>query len=271
MKIGYLLCAYNQIEYIDQVLSVLAKYAKDHAHEISCVSVPFAAYKDLDVGEDGTLGVVREAYRKGEIHYLIDSPRYITDPEARTLAIQPLLASECDVIMLVDADELLQYDDYVKIEKFVKKHRSTVWFKLALKNCVGTGYLEEPFCPPRVFRTRYKDYRLNIFFDENDVNYCKNDKIRNQSHFKWLQIPQRLAWPLHCSWLNNEKSRKKIAYQTLRWGADGCSYRWGAQGIEQNPDFYERTGKAMPRILPFDTDQENVAPKRRVLIAWLRG
>ena len=199
--------------------------------------------------EDGTLEYVRSLHKGDSIDYLIDSPQYISEAEARTLAMKPLLAENCDVVFLIDADEFYQYEDLIKIEKFVENNEFITWFKIPLKNFVGEGYLEEPFCPPRIFRTESNGFKLDKFYFDNEVVYLSDSEQRTHEQMSYKSIPKDLIWIDHFCWTNNEKSRGKIAYQEKHFShGAGCSYKWD-DGVKFNEEYYKKIGSNPPKII----------------------
>jgi hypothetical protein len=249
MKIGFLLCAYNQEEHIFNVLNPLVKFAKENGHLISAVSVPFKEYQGMGIERDSTTDILKERLLWRDIDYLIDEPQFISEAEARTLALKPLLEEKCDYIILADGDEYYQYEDFNKIVNFIARNEFITWFSIPLKNYVGNGYLEEPFCPPRIFKTEYQGYKLDRFYHDNEVVYLGMDSERTHEQFAKKQIPQDLVFIPHFCWQNNEKSRQKINYQTIRWGKDFCSYKWEDGQVKFNEDYYKKMGLRIPKLI----------------------
>ena len=247
MKIGFLLTAYNQHEYIHDCLKDLISFAREGGHLISCVSVPFAEYEDFYQKEDGTKAIVEDYYAHQQIDFLYTEPEYISEARARTMALQPLL--DCDYVMLIDADEIYSRDDLKKIFKFVGDSEFITWWTVPLKNYVGEGYSEEPFSPPRIFKTKIGNVVLDKFYHDNEVLYRDGDQFMNFEGMTKAEIPNSLVWIPHYSWLNNERSKQKCEYQKRRWGADFCSYKWD-NGVVFNEDYYKKFNKVMPKIKP---------------------
>jgi hypothetical protein len=245
MKIGFLLCAYNQEEFIDDCLEDLVKFSTKNGHIISAVSVPFAEYKDFEVQADSTTDILRERVQCGDICFLVDSPAYMIEAEARTAALKPLLG--CDLIWLIDSDEKYSYEQLNNIVNFVINSEFINWFSVSLKNYVGDGYLKEPFTPPRIFNNKIKNGKLSHFYYDNDVMY---DTKYGQVNYKTLSskvIPASVAWVDHFSWINTEKNKLKCDYQNKHFGH--CSYKWEDGEVKLNDDFYHRNNLIKPNIV----------------------
>jgi glycosyltransferase involved in cell wall biosynthesis len=246
IKIGFLLCAYNQEEFIGDCLKDLVKFSTKNGHLISAVSVPFAEYKDLEVQVDSTTDILRKRLLSGDIDFLTDSPDHMAEADARTAALKPLL--DCDLIWLVDSDEIYSYEQLNDIANFVENSEFINWFSLSFKNYVGEGYLKEAFTPPRIFNTKIKNGKLSHFYYDNDVMY---DTKYGQVNYKVMSsklVPASVAWIDHLSWTNTDKNKLKCDYQNKHFGH--CSYKWeDGQGIIFDDNYYKKTGELKPEII----------------------
>lgn len=250
MKIGVIFCAYNCEEY---VMDSIKPFLDDDRFIVSAVSVPFLEYRDIDDMKDGTTDLLKSLHLDGKIKYLTDSPEFIREHEARNLALEHLKKDKVGWIMIVDGDELMTKSDLDNIIEFISNDDS-LWYRIALKNFVfdKEHYLEEPFCPPRIFRMDSKDYEGVSFYGDNDFNF--QHKIfrarKNYDQFPCKQIPQELVWVTHYSWLNDKIGKRKVEYQKSRWGENGCSFSWDEkEGLIFNKSHYNKTGQEMPKIL----------------------
>ncbi len=251
MKIGILLTAYNQKEYIDDCMEGLIAFKESNYVTISCVSVPFKEYKEISSEDDGTRDTVAHYHERGYIDYLFTHPDFISEAEARNLALQPLLDSGCDYILLVDADEIYDNKHLKDIFEFVDSCEFIAWWTIALKNFWGEGYIKEPFCPPRIFKTRLESgLKLSKFYFDNEVFYSNSEHNISFENLPKQDISKEVAWIPHYSWLNNEKTKTKIIYQEKHFShGAGCSYKWGENGIEINEEYYRKTGEKKPTII----------------------
>jgi hypothetical protein len=246
MKIGFLLCAYNQEEFIHDCLRDLVKFSKENGHVISAASVPFKEYEDMGVEVDDTTEILRKKVG-GDIDYLVDSPQFISEAEARTLALKPLLEEGCTYVHLIDSDEVYSYDNLNNIVNYLARDEFIDWYSVCLKNYVGEGYLEEPFTPPRIFKVKSRKGALTHFYFDNDVIY-------GEVSYKGLSnkvIPKEIAFVPHFSWTNTEKNKAKIAYQSRHFSHfAGCGYQWDEErGVVFNEEYYKKTGQPMSKII----------------------
>ena len=266
MKIGCLLCAYNMAEYVDDCLSpwIFAKDDKLGGNEfvISAVSASFAEYKDAGIKEDNTKERLRWHYNQGNIDYLSDNLEWVSEKEARNAALKPLLQVGCDLIIMVDLDEVYSIQDIENIFNYVTLEKWISSFSVCLKNFVfdDKTHLLEPFCPNRIWRVNTNGYKLRECIYDNNMSY-EGDVVYN-AHFEHRVIgekdlphkviPQRVAFVKHLTWMNNEKSRLKRDYQIKRWGV--CSYKWDdTNGLSFDEEYYKKLGQKVPAVMKINT------------------
>ena len=248
MKIGFLLCAFNQEHFLDKCLECLVPFAKNGEHIISCVSVPFSEYKDKDINFDATTEILKGKLKNGDIHYLFSEPQYISEAEARTCALKPLIKEGCDYIFLIDSDEQFSLEDFNKLSDYVNKSEFIDWWSISYKNYVGDGYLEDPFTPPRIFKSKIKNGNISHFYFDNDIIYVDNsDQSINYKTLASKTIPASVAWVPHFTWTNTEQNKIKIDYQNKHFGQ--CSYKWEDNQIKINEDYYIQNNEIKPRII----------------------
>lgn len=224
MKIGIIYTAFNTEEYVDESLApwVDAREAKLGGHEfvICAVSLPFAGF---DTGpRDQTQYILRDCLDTQSIDHLITEPENIPETTARGMALQWLRGQGCDVSWMVDSDEFYDLGQIERILSFVETRPDVAWFRLCLKNYVfdNQTYLTEPFTPPRVHRLDLGGYAAHSFSQDNDVVYGGRitRDLKPQEAFASVTVPKGVAWMRHLSWMNDDRARRKQAYQVTRWG-----------------------------------------------------
>jgi hypothetical protein len=90
----------------------------------------------------------------------------------------------------------------------------------------------------RIHRVRVGDLRAAWFWNDNNIEYRTSDPGRTVKDINLPggKIPKAIAWVDHFSWLNDERSRRKIAYQSSRTGWK-CAFKWDTEkGLIWNPD-----------------------------------
>lgn len=245
-RIGVIYTSYDMDEYLFMSLNpwIAARknYLDGNEFVICAVSVPFEGFP-VSGRADQTSAHLKAALEADEIDHLITDDTPMRETAARGAALQYLLGKQnCDVIIQVDGDEKYLKKDISAIFKFVADNPFIAWFRISLRNIVFTPnqWLAEPFTPPRVYRNVApgRKYRLWNFADDNNIAYMGTvtRDIRPDSDFASMTVPPSVAFPAHFTWLNDERSRRKIDYQRSRgWN---CSFSWDDSkgGLIFNPD-----------------------------------
>lgn len=241
-KIGILLTAFNCEDTLEECLK---NWKNRDDCVIRAVSVPFEEYKDLEGDNSATLDILKK-----ENIDTITEPKYIKEADARNLALKKLLSEGVSYIMILDGDEVYSKDDIDNLFKFVYYQDEICWFSINLKNYVfDNNHYIDNFCPPRVFKVRYYNLLLSHFYFDNDLVYLENQTPIKYKELSTLAVPKRFCYPKHYTWLNNDRSRKKIEYQNKHFNGI-CSYVWNAEKkcVEFNSDFYSKYGMKTPEI-----------------------
>tara|TARA_R110000824_G_C15205116_1_gene676073 strand:- start:32 stop:808 length:777 start_codon:yes stop_codon:yes gene_type:complete len=251
---GIIFCGYNTEDY---VLKSIDPFLKRENHIVSAVSVPFAEYKGIDSFHDHTTDLLRELVNQGRLKYLVDFPQYTSEAEARNNALFYLKKYNLDYIWLVDSDEFYTEEDIEKIENYVESSNKNL-FKLSLKNHVFDldRYLEEPFCPPRIFKTKIaipelEDFiKLENFYWDNDICYAYEGKTVRYDQIEDLDtIPQDVAYIPHYTWLNDRIGKRKVDYQHRHFGH--CGYKWNntKHCLEFDEEFHQKNNIPIPKVI----------------------
>ena len=221
---------------------------------VSAVSVPFKEYSHQEDYRDNTTEVLRE-YR--DTIRLVDSPEFVLEHEARNFALDNL-RKQVDYFWLVDGDEVYTEEQIDNIIQYIQDN-PVAWYKLCLKNYVfdKNSYMEEPFCPPRIFSSHYNGDFSPRFVWDNDMGYQRlgSNQLVDYRNLPTLTVPKEVAWIDHYSWLNDEVGRRKVKYQRRHFGH--CSFKWVQnyislhdQGrLEFDDEYFEKMGKSKPKIV----------------------
>lgn len=230
MKIGIIFCAFNAEDMLEGSLSpwVEAREKKTGGHEfcIAAVSVPFERFEEPRM--DDTLEGLRGYLDAGKIDRLIAGDQPMKETEARGRALSYLVERQCDIIWQADGDEFPTLEEIEKTLKFVEERPAIAAMKGCLKNYVfdEKTFLARPFNPMRIHRVRHGTYVADSFWDDNNVLYrgTLTRDFKKDIDFPCLTVPKTVAWTRHMSWLNNQRSKNKVFYQTSRsWT---CSFDW---------------------------------------------
>lgn len=257
LSIGIIYCGYQCADMLDMSLSpwVEARRARlgGHSYSICAVSVPFEGFPQ-DEQKDMTHELLTISKMFNEIDHCILGDTPIKETEARGSALKWLVeVAKVDIVIQWDADEEPTEKDILGITSFVEVNPFAQWFRVSYRNLVFTEdqALKEPFTPPRVHRVGApRGYTASMFYADNNIVYESSDKFTYMSDVAYssLTIPESVANPLHYTWLNDQRSKRKIEYQTGRgWE---CSYRWDdTKGLRFNEEYFARRGLPIPEVI----------------------
>jgi hypothetical protein len=248
-KFGIIFCGYNQEEHVEEALF---PFLNDERFVVVCVSVPFQEYQSFDY-EDNTTEILRKLHNQGLFKYFIDSPKYIKDHNARNLAIKVLKENDVDYFWIADADEKPTKEDINKIIEFVENDNDSFWWSLSYKNYIfdDKQYLEEPFCPPRIFKKEKMGCIFNGFYWDNCADYeSVSGNLISYTSLRNKTISKDIAWIKHYTWPNNKLGEMKVIYQNKHHNNGICSFDWDEEkGLIFNESYYKNLGKSLPVIL----------------------
>lgn len=263
LKIGLIYCAYNCEKYLEESLKnwIFARKDKLEGNEfvICAVSVPFEEYISENIPADKTIDLLTEYYNRFEIDNLITEPKYVKEHIIRDKALQYLLQQGCTDIVLFDGDEFITLEQLTDIINFVKLEPWISWFSFSYKNFVfdKNTYLKDAFTPPRWFRVKTNGYELKQFYWDNDAIYYgvmnKNSQFINKT-ISYKELPNKVISKFtvfldHYTWLNDERSKQKVAYQLKHFGH--CSFAWDDSkgGLIFDENFYKQNNLDLPKLV----------------------
>lgn len=232
MTAGVIFTGFGTKDYVHQSLAPWIELRKDH-RELGCgdpiiicaVSVRFAGFEGED---DGTREILREYLKNGEIDYLIDGPDNIPETTARSMALSFLHGQNCDISIMWDSDEVVEEIQLVQALRYIEQDIFTVAWRFSYRNLVFTPdqWLADPFTPMRAHRLKPGTYVADKFYDDNNILYrgTLTRDFKQDIYFPTMTIPPSVMNPKHYTWLSDERSRKKVAYQKKRGWT--CSFDW---------------------------------------------
>ncbi len=233
MTVGVVFCAWQSEDYLWRALKPWLDAAaervpgqlNEHPIRICAVSVPFVGFPQEPL--DNTVALLQEYETQGEIDKLITSETPMKETEARGLALKWLVEQGVDILWQVDSDEEYTVAEIDRTLAFVAARPGMAWFRGSLKNYVfdTKTHLVDPFCPPRIHRTKLASGHMAVgFIDDNNVFYANTEEQRRDTDFPSCQIPKSVQWVRHITWQDSPRSRAKCLYQWSRWG--NCSFKW---------------------------------------------
>lgn len=230
-KFGIIFSAYNAQPYLSNALDpwIMARKTRLGGHEfvICAVSVPFEGFNQSR--NDDTLDILAVSALFGKIDHVVHQDVPMKETEARGAALKWLVDQGVEASWIVDSDEFYTIAEIEQISSFVEASPLISLFRLCLKNYVfdSKTYLVEPFTPPRIHRIRpYQSTAVACgFWDDNNVEYFRKSGKFHDIQLPGLTVPKSCAFVSHASWLNDERSKRKILYQNSRPGWK-CSFDW---------------------------------------------
>jgi hypothetical protein len=250
MKYGILCNFYGFPNYLDRVLSSWVNLEKNFIFAAS--SCKFDQYIDINyqLQDTETVNKLKTIY-KDKFQYIYNES-VSNDSTVRNYPLKYLLAQNVDYIWLLDADEFYTEKDIDRIMNFVEHESFISFFKINFKNYFNdNNHWIDGFCPPRIFKTKVNNLKLDSFYYENDVYYT--DKNNNKVDYKQLSnvsIPKTIAHIDHYSWCGSKEFLKnKVKYQNHRYKGI-CSYKWSESKncLDFNENFYKMIGQPIPEI-----------------------
>jgi hypothetical protein len=230
MKIGIIFCAYNAKDYLNKSLAswIEARRSRLGGHEwlICAVSVPFKGFPQPP--EDGTQEELRKKLVFGLIDELIERNEPMAEIEVRGLALQWLKDKGVEAVWQADADEIPVVKEIENTVWMVEHFPFIPWFRYSFKNRVFDchTYLVQPFTTPRIHRVRPGNLVADHFWDDNYIAYkLPSGDIIRDVELASVTIPKVLMFCEHFTWLNDERSKRKVEYQTKARGWD-CTFAW---------------------------------------------
>lgn len=250
MKYGILCNFYGFPHYLDRVLSSWIDLNKNFI--FAAASCKFDQYLDINYLEedDETINKLNTIY-KDKFSYIY-TESIANDSTVRNYPLKFLLNQEVDYVWLLDEDEFYTKDQIIKIINFIEQEPFIPYFKIHFKNYFNDSqHWVDGFSPPRIFKTRFNNLKLDSFYYENDVYYLdeNNNKI-DYKQLSHLSIPKTIAHIDHYSWCGDKiYLQNKIKYQNHRYKGI-CSYKWNNEKncLDFNEEYYKMINQPIPEI-----------------------
>lgn len=256
MRVGVIWVGFQCEDLMDASLSPWIKATEQHlaGHDwmICCVHVPFVGFEHTDP-PDNTHDKLVTLWRSGVIGSMVTSETPVTETWARGRALTWLVERGCTHTFMVDADEMYTVDQISTCVRWVDLQPFVAWWRVPFKNYVFDDhtYLAEPFMPPRIHEARLGQFTAAGFWDDNNVLYRGEDGSEmKDTAWSSMTVPL-LGNPVrHLSWLSNNRSKAKVAYQSRRPGWE-CSFRWDEKtnSLAFNEAYHQRRGLPLPTVL----------------------
>jgi len=241
LKIGVLFTAYNCADYINGCLNSWFNLRKNFNFKFAVNSGMFKIYKELGF-PDRNLETLNILY-KYRFDYLINTKDSVLLDEdtSRNNCLNYLKDIQgCDLIWLVDADEVYTESQIINTINFIRNNPEPDWYSILLRNFTFTDKFHLDFDRPNIYWTD-RNNGIDRFHFDSHVLY-KDGALYNQKN--GLCIPKNILFIDHYSWLTNDtRSAEKIEYQKNRHHGEidtKCSYVYKDRELFFNKNFYEK-------------------------------
>jgi hypothetical protein len=231
IKIGLLLTAYNCEKYLDACLKPWIELKEDYNIVISASSCMFNDYRILGIPyrNEKTL----EILLNHEIDFLITTKgkNLLKEDQLRNMCLNFLKLQQCDLIWVIDGDEIYSKNEIINIIDFIYKNPTPDWYYINFKNSTIHDNLFITYKHMRIsWNNRYGG--LSYFYFDNKFIYENGTSDVGKME---LEIPKNVAYVSHKAWISDDiRSRDKIKYQNLRYSGFNnevpiecrCGYYW---------------------------------------------
>ena len=256
LKLGVLLCAYDCEDLLAKCLSPWINY-NDNQNKI-IISAVSTQFEDFEFANNlKTLEILDKYKSENKIDSIFISNIPLKEHAARNLSLNRLLKLKCDVVLIWDSDEIISKEDIGNLFNFLEndKNSANIWYRINYKNLTfDNNHYTLGFDPARLFWTNKDNYELQYLFYDNDCLFYYLGDIISYLNLPFKHVPN--CMPVHHSWNNLERSKKKIDYQIKHFGhgnSNYCSFKFNQEKncIEFNDEYFLLTGENKPDIFEF--------------------
>lgn len=247
MKIGILLTCYNCESYVDECLSpwISLRDNGEFNFIFAANSGMFKDYLELNIPEKNK-GTLSKLITK-ELDFLVTTSgkNLLDEDSSRNVCLDYLKRQSCDLIVVLDGDEIYKENQIRGILKFVLENPSYDGYGINFKNyTIKKDLFTYEYCHDRIFWMDRHEGIQRFYFDNQFIYNSPSPDYSNR-----IQIPKSIAYIDHHSWVETDpRTKDKILYQNKRYiGSSGdfplearCSFVWNEvnNSLEFNPEFW---------------------------------
>lgn len=252
LKIGILFTAYNCADYINDCLIPWFNLKNTFNLKFAINTGMFKMYKDLGFPDRNaeTLNILYN-YR---FDYLINTKDSVLLDEdtSRNSCLNYLKDIQgCDLIWLVDADEIYTESQIVNTINYIYNNPSTDYYNIYFRNYTFADKLHLDFNRPNIYWCD-KNGGIDRFHFDCHVLYKDGSLYHQRSG---LNIPKNILFIEHYSWLSTDsRSKEKIEYQKNRHHGNvdiRCSFVYYDNDLFFNKNFYDQRNVNYPVLHEF--------------------
>lgn len=252
MKIGVLLSAYDCERYVEKCLEPwisLKKYDVTMDVVIAVSNGQWLKFKEAGVSptEDRTFEIL-SSIDDIDFIYKNKGSNVLAEEHSRGILLNYLQTQECDLIWVVDGDEVYTPEGIRNTIKFIEENRDVNGFYMHFKNYVlRMPLFIDSFVKPTIYRDGVHGGLRNFSFD-TDANY----RFKSFGDIKKALIPIHVCFPDHYTWLQEDKrSFEKVIHQEHKFshmGAPGerCAFKIDGDTLKFNEKYYRKNNEGIP-------------------------
>jgi hypothetical protein len=267
MKIGIIFAVYNCEEHVDDCLRPWINLRESHNLILTATSGRFKPYQDIGI-PDKNEGTLKKLANK-KLDFLISTAgeNLLDEDTSRNTCLDYLKSHECDIVWIVDGDELYTESQIKGIIDYIERNPDVLSFSIYLKNySIRLPYFEPPWARPSIARVNSPYGRINRYYFDSNFDY--EDGIHGINSVETRKVPKNIAFVEHHSWTNKDYTHDKIRYQEVRYDKwydnDGNLTIWPREArcskksingeIYFNTEYYSIRKEIIPSLHEYPTD-----------------
>lgn len=255
-RIGIILSVHEAADQLNRFIKPWLEYQEKYKNHEIIFSIVHACFKENHeagaqiYSQDGTMDILGSWWKKHKIEFynILDVPA--SEHDARNVALVPLISAGCDYILSTAPDEFFEVEQIDRLFNYIVKDPFIAVYRINYKNLVFTSnQWIDGFCPNRIWKViSGQNHLIKFNYDDNTIYEVKERGPIQDGFLSCKIVPKEICWPIHETWLDNERSHKKVLYQRARWGKDGCSFDWKNDHLVFSLDYYKRIDRHPPII-----------------------
>ena len=251
MKIGLIYSAYDSERYLKESLESWLNLKNNSQHEIIIAASDgiWEKYQEIGLDEihDKSLDILLES--NVDFLYKNRSPYVISEEESRTTLLRFLNYHNCDLLWMVDGDEVFTTQDILNIIEYIESNPQVECFRVNYKNfTIRNPLFLNDFVKATIYRGNIRGGLTKFIFDNDAVYSDGAVPDTMNTHL----IPRSVVFPKHYTWLeDDDRIPKKIQHQEHKYiwsGQKGsrCQYRMAGDKLKFNENFWNNRGLQFP-------------------------
>jgi hypothetical protein len=250
MKIGVIFAIYNCEEYVDECLKPWINLREKFQMILTVTSGRFKPYLDIGIPDKNQNTISKLSLKNLDFLVSTSGDNLLDEDSSRNVCLNYLKPHNCDLIWLVDGDEIYTEGQIHGILDFIEENQDTDAFSVYFKNyTIEYPYFIPPWSRPTIYRNRLFGGIERFYFD-SFFSFADGTHGIKDLHVK--QIPKHVSFIEHYSWTDREATVDKIRYQNLRYNSSPegsrCQYEYDDNGIFFSNKFHDSRNIEIPSL-----------------------